>query len=249
MKRRIAALLGLLAIGCFAPVKQRCASCFELRIKQPPAIATTTRTVFVLVPGLLGYGWEWDGAQAALAQYPAAAVRVYTWDPWQSLATSSGLFAAHLHYLKRRLPPSVQELVVIAHSAAGLVAVAAASQLQPRPETGRLRIRVLVVGAPLAGMGRNPWGGKNMWHTPLPIALGSRFGRWPEPAAHVTLNIYQTSIDDPVMKPTLGHDPGDWRVLPERAQRFPLPRTLNHNHALTYLCEGLLKAALDEKRR
>ncbi len=241
--------------GCFARVGDRCPSCHELRIGERPPVPAGTRTVFLLIPGMLGYGWEWDGAQAALARYPQSAVLVYSWEPWRSLSSSSARLEAHLEYLQHRLPPSVRELFVIAHSVGGLIAIEAAGSLRglsiEAPESEKagarerppLRIHLLSVGAPLAGMGRNPWGGKDMWYTPLPIALGGYFTHWPEPAPGVSLEIYPTSDDDPVMRRVLSHDPGDVRVLPRRAHLHSLPRALGHNNALTWLCQYLLEQA------
>lgn len=202
-----------------------------------------TRTVFLLVPGLLGYGWEWNGAQEALSRYPAVRVLVYSWEPWHSLATSSARLAAHIAYLRESLPPSVSELLVIAHSAAGLLALEAAGQL-PAVQPGQPRVRILSVGAPLAGMGRNPWGGLDNRHTPLPIALGSRFSGFPTPAPGVTVEIYPTSADDPVMQVSFGHDPGDRRVLPRGAIVRKLPPSIGHNDALGWLCQELVKQKL-----
>ena len=233
---------GLGNSGCFSPVAKRCLHCQELVVGARPAVPPGTQTVFLVVPGLLGYGWEWDGAQAALSKYPSAAVLVYSWEPWHSLSRASERLARHIDYLSRRLPRSVQRLVVIGHSAAGLLAVAAAGSLQSTTDrSAKLSIRMLSVGAPLAGMGRNPWGGQDMRYTPLPIALGSQFTRWPEPAPGVTLEIYPTSADDPVMQKTLGHDPADPRVLPRKAILKKLPASIGHNDALTWLCERLLE--------
>jgi hypothetical protein len=132
---------------------------------------------------------------------------------------------------------------VLGHSAAGLLAVEAAGRLRT-DLAPTLVVHVISVGAPLAGMGRNPWGGEDMRHTPLAIALGSRFTHWPEPASGVTLEIYPTTGDDPVMQRVLGHDPGDARVLPRRAMVRALPPAVGHNDALTWICERLLSTVL-----
>lgn len=124
-----------------------------------------TRTLFVLVPGLLGYGWEWNGAQIALGQLEAASVLVYEWDPWASLYVASRRLAEHCRFLLRRLPPSVRKVVVIGHSAAGLLAVRAAGELTP---PAGVQLEVLAVGAPLAGMGINPWSPVDLTKTVLP---------------------------------------------------------------------------------
>jgi len=207
--------------------------------------------VFLLVPGILGYGWEWNGAQIALARYPGATTLVYSWEPWDSMIAASARLTQHIEYLQQRLPASVRELIVVGHSASGLLAVSAASQLRAPPvgASGRqVRVRMLVVGAPLAGMGRNLWGGEDMHHTPLALALGSRITGWPEPSPHVTLEIYATGPDDPVMQRTFGHDPGNRRILPRRALLRPLPPAVGHNRALTWLFEQLLDEELARLR-
>lgn len=196
-----------------------------------------TRTLFVLVPGLLGYGWEWNGAQLALGQLEATSVLVYEWDPWASLHGASSRLAEHCRFLLRRLPPSVRKVVVIGHSAAGLLAVRAASELSPPPG---VQLEVLAVGAPLAGMGINPWSAADLVKTVLPIALSGSFTRWPEPAGGLRLRIFPTGPSDPVMRPRLGHDPADRKVLPPGVELTPLPRELDHNVALSYLARRIV---------
>lgn len=196
-----------------------------------------TRTLFVLVPGLLGYGWEWNGAQIALGQLDAASVLVYEWDPWTSLQGASRRLAEHCRFLLRRLPSSVRKVVVIGHSAAGLLAVRAAGELSP---PAGVQLEVIAVGAPLAGMGMNPWSAEDLANTALPIALSGHFKHWPEPAAGLRLRIFPTGPSDPVMRPRLGHDPADGRVLPPGAELTPLPRELDHNVALSYLARRIV---------
>jgi hypothetical protein len=94
----------------------------------------------------------------------------------------------------------------------------------------------LTVGAPFAGLGRNPWGGEDHWHTPLPIALGSRFQKWPAAVPGVAVEVFVTGGDDPVMRRFAGHDPADRRVLPSRVLVRKLPAELDHNLALGWVC-------------
>lgn len=229
--------------GCFTPVAERCPGCAELAVGRPPTVPAGTRTAFLLVPGILGYGWEWNGAQIALAHFPDSATLVYSWEPWDSQIAAGARLARHIEYLRRRLPPSVRELVVVGHSAAGLLAVDAASRLSP-VAPWQARVRVITVGAPLAGMGRNLWGGQDMLHTPMGLALGSQITGWREPSPGVKLEIYATGPDDPVMKRIFSHDPGDRRVLPRRAVVRTLPPSVGHNRALTWVFEQLLDREL-----
>lgn len=222
--------------GCFAPVAARCPDCKALRLGERPPIPLGTRHVVVLVPGLIGYGWEWDAAQSMLRRIPDAAILVYSWDPWQSLRASSRDLGAHLAFLLRRLPKSTRDVTLFAHSASGLLAVRAAGELNPPPGVA---VRILSIGAPLAGMGFNPWSGTDLLDTPLPIALGGRYTRWPDPPLGVELEIYPTGQDDPVMRRRGRHEPGDPRVLPGDAELRSLPQDIGHNLALGYLAEKL----------
>lgn len=232
-----ALLVAAAASGCAVPLLRTCPRCPQLVLGERPPVPAGTRTLFVLVPGLLGYGWEWNGAQIALGQLDAASVLVYEWDPWASLHGASRRLAEHCRFLLRRLPPSVRRVVVIGHSAAGLLVVRAAGELSPPPG---VQLEVLAVGAPLAGMGINPWSPLDLTKTVLPIALSGSFARWPEPAAGLRLRIFPTGPSDPVMRPRLGHDPGDRRVLPPGAELTPLPRELDHNVALSYLARRIV---------
>jgi hypothetical protein len=242
---RLAALLTLLLVvgptgGCAVPVAVTCPSCLRLDVAQPLQLPPQTREVFLLVPGLLGYGWEWNEVQVALAQRPQAAVLVYDWDPWVSVMVASERLQQHLKHLLKRRPASVQRLVVIGHSAAGLLVLQAASRLVV---PAGLAVEVLSVGAPLAGNNYNIYAGADNLRSPLPMALSGTFTRWPEPAPGVKLSVYATGPSDPVMKPRFGHDPGDPRALPKAARLFRLPHTLDHNLALAVVVRSLLQPA------
>lgn len=242
---RLATLLALLLVwgptgGCAVPVAATCPSCLRLDVAQPLQLPPQTREVFLLVPGLLGYGWEWNEVQVALAQRPQAAVLVYDWDPWVSVMVASERLQQHLKHLLKRRPASVRRLVVIGHSAAGLLVLQAASRLVV---PAGLAVEMLSVGAPLAGNSYNLYAGADNLRSPLPMALAGTFTRWPEPAPGVKLSVYVTGPLDPVMKPRFGHDPGDPRALPKAARLFRLPHTLDHNLALAVVVRSLLQPA------
>ena len=231
--------LGAAASGCAVPVQAVCRQCPRLVLGERPPVPPGTRTVVVLVPGLLGYGWEWNGAQIALAQLPGAAPLVYDWQPWTSVREGGAQLAQSMQYLLQRLPGSVNQVLLLGHSAAGLLAVEAAAALRVPPGLG---VKVLVIGSPLAGNQFNPFGGQDNFSTPIPLALAGTFTRWPEPAAGVELEIWPTGASDPVMRPRFGHDPADRRVLPRAAKLHPLPAELDHNVALGQVTRQLVAA-------
>ena len=91
-------LLASLGSGCAVPLSRACPSCRTLTLGERPPVPTGTQTVFLLVPGMLGYGWEWDDAQKALQALPRAVTMVWPWDPWLSLERSGdGLLLSLIH--------------------------------------------------------------------------------------------------------------------------------------------------------
>ena len=101
--------------GCAVPLSQACPHCQTLTLGTRPPVPKGTQTVYLLVPGLLGYGWEWHDAERALRELPAAVTLVWPWDPWRSLAESGTALTEHLDYLLRRLP-SAAEVTRLPHT-------------------------------------------------------------------------------------------------------------------------------------
>lgn len=229
-------LLLPLSAGCFASLSSRCPACVDVSPASVARVSPTAQRVFILVPGLLGYGHEWNAAQIELFHHPEIAVLVYSWEPWRSLRRSGQAMAQMLSEVDRALPVSVRDVTVIAHSAAGMIAVQAAAQVDTplhRP------LRIVAIGAPLAGLGYYP-DPPNLRNTPLPMVLGGRFTEWPAPRPGVRIDVFPTSSDDPVMRRIGRHDPADPSVLPASATQTPVPTDLGHNSALGWLCHHLL---------
>lgn len=237
----VAGLLASQSLGCAVPLERACPRCKTVSLGVRPPVPTGTKTVYLLIPGLLGYGWEWDEAQKELSLLPDAVTLIWPWDPWLSVARNGDSLARHMDYLLRRLPRSVDRVVVVAHSAAGLLLLWAGGRISV---PSQLAVELISVGAPVAGQGFNPWGGHDSFRTPLPIALGSRFSSWPKLTPGVSLRVFVTGPSDPVMTPRFGHRPGDARVLPSSAKVVELPVTLDHNVALGFLAKQFRAEAL-----
>lgn len=238
-----AAALPLLA-GCPVALKDACPTCAVLSAGRPPPLPSGVERVYVLLPGILGYGWEWDGAQSALRDVPGTAVVVQSWEPWRSLSAGGDEVAQGLTTLLRRAPPSLREVVVIGHSVGGLVLALAAAKL--RVPDG-VRVRALTIGAPFAGTHISLFEYEDPLHTPSPFAVGGTFSAWPRPAPGVSLEVYPTTWpNDPVMKPRNGHDPGARAALPPRALLRALPVGIDHNVAVAWVARQLAQEAKRE---
>jgi pimeloyl-ACP methyl ester carboxylesterase len=235
-----AALLPALA-GCPVALKDACPRCVVLSPHRPPPLPAGVERVYVFLPGILGYGWEWDGAQRALKGVPGTAVVVQSWEPWRSLSAGGDEVALGLSALLRRAPPSLREVVVIGHSVGGLVLALAAAKLRV-PEG--VHVRALTIGAPFAGTHISLFEYEDPLHTPSPFAVGGTFSAWPRPAPRVTLEVYPTTWpNDPVMKPRNGHDPGTRKALPPQAVVRALPVGIDHNVAVAWVARQLAQEA------
>src|SRR5262249_12387306 len=60
----------LFSVACVVPPTRSCPQCTVVTGKDPLAarVRDGTKTLFVIVPGLLGYGWEWDDGVRALEE-------------------------------------------------------------------------------------------------------------------------------------------------------------------------------------
>jgi pimeloyl-ACP methyl ester carboxylesterase len=236
--RHFAALL-LLASGCITHVQQQCPSCVVVdgaHTRLPP-LKPGTQRLFVLVPGLLGYGWEWDSPVERLRKTPGVDFVVFWWEPWGSVDRAARELDAFLWRALVSAPPSVREVVVVAHSAGGLVAAHAVGRLPPPPR----KLTLVTIGAPFAGMHICPWSEVDILHAPLMLSVAAVYHRYPPPPAGVNVIEYITSYPaDPVMQPHWGTQPAEADVGPVGATRIDVDPRLDHNYVVDKVMSDLL---------
>lgn len=240
MNSRTLILAVLLLGGCIGHVATRCPRCVVVSELHPelPRVRRGADRLFVLVPGVLGYGWEWDGAVRALRQSRDADFFVFWWEPWKSLRRA----ASDLHdTLERALytsPPSVKKVVVVAHSAGGMVAAHALAHLVVPP--GR-RLLLVTIGTPFAGMKGPPMSIDDPLDSPVMIGIMGTFRRYPAPPPGVSVVEYVTSWPaDPVMQPRYGHQVAPPDIGPLGARRIPVDPHFDHNQIVSKVVVGLL---------
>lgn len=225
--------------GCgFTHPREQCRTCIVYDRHDPPAaVPAGTRQVVILVGGMLGFGWEWDKPLGRIAAEEDTQVQVFHWPMSSSLGAAARDFAARTNQLLGRLPPSVGRVLVFAHSAGGMITAFALDRL--RVPAG-VRLHVVNVGAPYAGMHTAFIESRDGIWAPLVIALGGTFTRYPRPAPRITVESWVTPWPgDPVMQPHYGHDPADPRVGPPGPRR-QLPPGTDHNHTLEYVVRAVL---------
>ena len=230
---RLALLLLLAASGCsYHYVRDYCPTCVVVeRGVAPVQIRDGARLGVILVPGILGFEWEWDRPLALLRARADTFVQVYHWRPSSGLGTVAEELAAVVDRVIAEAPDSLERLLIVGHSAGGMVTAHAAARIRTRPE---IPVDVLNVGAPYAGLHASflDLDDADFLYCPFMLALGYTFERYPPIAPGVTVESYVTDGNrDPVMKVRWGHDPGKPTVGPAGRRRL-VPPQIDHNHAL-----------------
>ena len=236
---RALALTALLLSACMAPVARKCPTCSVVDATHPrlPTIRAGTERLFVLVPGLLGYGWEWDGPVARLRADPRADFVVFWWQPWGSVDRSARELNDVLWRALVSAPPSVREIIVVAHSAGGLVAAHAVGRLPSPPR----KLTLVTVGAPFAGMHICPWSEVDVLHAPLMLSVAAVYHDYPPPPSGVEVIEYVTAYPgDPVMRPYWGRSAAPSGIGPSGARRVEVDSRLGHNFVMDGVMRDLL---------
>ncbi len=232
-------LLTLLMAGCFQATHDRCASCTVVRGARPSLMRfrPDTRTVYLIVPGILGYGWEWDDAVTAIAATPRTELVVFEWDPWGSFQRAGHELAGTIDSVMRD-GRNVSRVVVVAHSAGGMIAGFALPRILVPPDR---RVDIVTIGAPFAGMKAMPVTMDDPIRSPGFFAIVGTFTRYPSTPANVRMVSFVTSYPaDPVMNPLFGHLPADPNVSPGGAKRIPVDPKENHNFIVAKIVRRLL---------
>jgi hypothetical protein len=237
-------LFALLLSGCIHYVSEECPSCRVLHprhggVPDPtlPTIKKTTKKLFVIVPGALGYSWEWTPAIRRLQSAPDTEFVVFWWEPYGTLRTAARDLATYLNQLTTPLGTrALTDVVIVAHSVGGIVAAYAAPSFAPTPG---VHIQIDTIGTPWGGMS-----GAGYANVTTSIALFSIYAPWskyPSMPDGVELVDYRTTYpEDPVMKPRFGHQPAPPELGPQPRTSVQLPH-MDHNRCVDLVVQRLLQ--------
>lgn len=128
-----------------APVNLEAQKCEEL-------LAKGAGQLTVAVHGIGGAGEEWEPAVAPLTS-GRTPLFMYRWLPTGSRDGIARALADGLNRLQECLAGNQARLLVVGHSAGGVLAATAAAMLRPESEEVARRIAIVTVAAPLGGMG------------------------------------------------------------------------------------------------
>ena len=217
------ALLLLLALtaGCFHHVADYCTGCQVIDSTRlpprPPTVPRGKRAVVILVHGAFGFGDEWAPVVAALRAAPEIHFVAFAWrGPW----TRPDLAAHALTNLTQAYldsaPPRTQQVLIIAHSAGGIIASYAVRHARV-PDGRHLSLaKVAAFSLPL----RLDMDYERRINTPLGYAVGGTAKPIGDVPTGAEIVEYLTQDEHP-LKPDalegravfLGHDAGHNRVL------------------------------------
>lgn len=239
--RALVLLATLISVGCagFTHVEKQCPTCRVVEAGRAEVdVRPDARTLWILVPGLLGFGWEWDRPIARLRREPSADFVVFWWRPFSSLAFAGAELHQVLTRILLRLPSRVTRVVVVGHSVGGMVAAEALRELVV-PDW--VHLTVVTIGTPFAGMALSPDPQRNPRHVPLYLALSGVFDDYADPPARTDVIEYVTSYPaDPVMQPHNGRQPAPPGVGPAGARRITVDPKADHNQIVDYVVGDVL---------
>jgi predicted alpha/beta hydrolase family esterase len=193
--------------------------------------------IIVLVPGVGADGPEMHVALSTLMARPPASVFMFRWLMYDERDQIAKRLADGVTRLAECLPDSDGRILVVAHSAGGVLASYAVSHVQLPPLSARGPwVTVLTVASPLAG---------KMTFQPPPsgrqekmfmLDLGTRITAYPPPARGIRVVHLRThSPADPMMDPVADLVPNDPAVGVPGAPQLDLPGGLDHPGALEYV--------------
>lgn len=180
--------------GCFNYVEDYCRGCTIVRhdAPTPPRIAEDKRALVVLLHGAFGFGSEWAPVKRALDARPELAYYAFAWPgPFGGdVPRRAEAFRVALQHSVSNLPPSVHEVLLLAHSAGGAVADYAARRLSV-PDGVKVHVALLDA----ARISVAPYQSSKQVDTPLGFAIGTT--QEPTPAIPAGVDIGDYRANDP----------------------------------------------------
>lgn len=194
--------------------------------------------VFIFVHGIGGVGAEWWAVVPTLAKLDPSAMFLFRWNATQTREVILESLVTGINRITA-CSPGVR-VVVLAHSAGGVLLSFAASRLKVEQ-----KVELLTCSSPLAGIGYHSKIDNDDDDTRFFNDLGSTKTGYTAAAPNVVVTHYRTQYPaDHVMKPNVfGHSPNQRGIKVEGATEVDLPSDLTHDGALIYLAQQLARDA------
>jgi pimeloyl-ACP methyl ester carboxylesterase len=200
-----------------------------------------TRQLTVTVHGIGGAGEEWEPALAPLAAGNTP-LYMYRWLPTGSREGIAHALADGLNRIQECLRGNSARLLVIGHSAGGVLAATAASMLKPDSPDIADRIAIVTVAAPLGGMALKETTGRG-WKSFIE-ELGTDLHSYAAAAPGVRVLHVRTHprADQYAFNSSpVGHDEGWSPPGVPGARAIDLDETVEHSASVAWAAKALQK--------
>jgi pimeloyl-ACP methyl ester carboxylesterase len=208
--------------------------------------------VVLLVPGIGGETENVTQVREELAGLSPSAMLSFHWSPFEESQSLVRRLTDGLTQLARCVPPG-RTVVVVAHSAGGVLASMAAGGVRLAP-AGKREVVLVTVASPLAGAGYSSWRTRLLPIKPFALTVGGKVERYSAPPAGLrVVHVRTHAAADHVMRETeSGHRPDDPRAIVPGAKLHELPEHVGHDDALLWAARALTEEpqafGLDERR-
>ncbi|MBL8952076.1 MAG: hypothetical protein JNK82_14930 [Myxococcaceae bacterium] len=208
--------------------------------------------VVVLVHGIGGETQNVRDVRAVLERLEPAALLSFHWSAVEETRALVTRFAGGLSHLARCAGDS-RPIVVLAHSAGGVLSAMAVSELTTAEAAHD--IVLVTVASPLGGAGFASWRLNLLPAKPFVLTLGGRFEGYPAPAPGVRVVHVRThpASDAAMRQIRSGHFPDDPRAVVPGSREHALPVHVDHDDALLWAARALAETpavfGLEDARR
>ncbi|MBK7864061.1 MAG: hypothetical protein IPJ65_36765 [Archangiaceae bacterium] len=213
--------------------------CDEVEGRQYDAL----RPIIVLVPGAGGEGPEMDAAVARVVAWGPSSLYMFRWVGTERRDEIATRLARGLSRIAACVPHSQGRIIVVGHSAGGVLASYAAAQVVLPDDSGPTPwVEVLTVSSMLAGNVPRGSGDEDQSQINFMFDLGARITHYPTPAPGVRVVHLRTHAPaDMAMTPLFGHKPNNPTVGVPGAPQIDLPPRLDHGGSLQYVLRAVME--------
>lgn len=221
---------------------------FELTAAECSALGSETveadHEPIVIVPGVKGDGPEITPL-VPLLQTAGRPLFLFRWVPWEERDPLAARFASGLSKLLACAPAYDGRLLVLAHSAGGVVAsYAAGSLVLPVRDRVGPALYLMTVASPLAGTSERARNSDGRAEARFMLDLGSDITRYPTPpTALAAVHLRTQYPGDQVMKPKGTHLPNDPAVGLAGARQVDLPPELTHDGSVEWVAHRIAEGS------
>ncbi|HEV8324202.1 MAG TPA: hypothetical protein VG389_21470 [Myxococcota bacterium] len=203
------------------------------------AAAAAPGPVYVFVHGIKGDGPEWWPVVPVVASLHPGAMYMFRWLPYEGRDALVEALAGGVSRLGQCLAGRAKAVVILAHSAGGVLAARAAASI--KVPAGGAPVHVVTVAAPLAGTGERKGRSDGAEEAKFLLDLGTSLPPYAAAAAGVDVTHLRTHWPaDTVMKPDEhGRAPNDPTWAVPGARVVELPAELTHDGALLFAARAI----------